>query len=60
MVLTMMVEIYKVIAYIPLFNKIFDDKKKNGSVKGANNNQICKRGILNLLAFRRIFDDKKN
>ena len=43
-----MVEIYKVIAYYkPLFNQIFDD----GNVKGANNNQVCKRGIWNLLAF---------
>jgi len=58
-----MVEIYKIIAYnIPLLNQIFDDKNKNGSVKGAANiNQVCKSGILNLLAFfRRIFDDKKN
>jgi len=36
-----MVEIYKVIAYIPFPNKIFDDKNKNGRVKGANNIQIC-------------------
>ena len=41
-----MVEIYKVIAYIPLLNQIFDDdKNKNGSVKGANNNQVYMRGI---------------
>ena len=33
-----MVEIHKVIAYIPLLYQIFDDKNKNGSVKGANNN----------------------
>jgi len=29
-----MVEIYNVIANIPLLNQIFDDKNKNGSVKG--------------------------
>jgi len=34
-----MVEIYKVIAYIPSINQIFDNKNKNGSVKGANNYQ---------------------
>ena len=50
-----MVEIYKVIAYIPLFNQIFDDKNKNGSLKGANNNQVCKGGISNLLAFFGVF-----
>jgi len=41
-----MVEMYKVIAYIPPLKQIFDDKNKNGSAKGANNN-IC-AGILNL------------
>jgi len=47
-----MVEIYKVIAYIPLLNQMFDDENKNaGSVNGANNNQVRKSGILNLLAF---------
>jgi len=40
-----MVEIYKIIAYIPLFNQMFDDKNKNGSVRGANNNQVYMRGI---------------
>jgi len=39
-----MVEIYKVIAYIPLLYQIFDDNNKNGSIKGAN---IC-TVILNL------------
>jgi len=38
-----MVEIYKVIAYtiyyVPLIRQIFDDKNKNVSVKGANNNR---------------------
>jgi len=46
-----MVKIYKVIAFIPLLYKIFDDKNKNGCVKGANNNHVCKQDILNLLAF---------
>jgi len=50
-----MVEIYKVIAYIPLLNQIFEDKNKNGSVKKANNNQVYMRGILNLLAIVSIF-----
>ncbi|KAE9521942.1 hypothetical protein AGLY_017676 [Aphis glycines] len=36
---TSMVEIHKAIAYIPLLYQIFDDKNKNGSLKGANNNQ---------------------
>jgi len=53
-----MVEIYKVSAHIPLINHIFYDKNKNGRVKGANNNQVCMRGILNFR--QRIFDDKKN
>jgi len=39
-----MVEIHKVIAYIPLLYQIFDDKNKNGSVKGANNNNVFMRG----------------
>jgi len=30
-----MVEIYKVIAFIPLLDNIFDDMNKNGSVKGT-------------------------
>jgi len=50
-----MVEIYKVIAYIPLLNLIFDDKNKNGSVRGANNNQVYMHGILNLLAIVSVF-----
>jgi len=29
---------HKVIAYISYLNQIFDEKNKNGSVKGANNN----------------------
>jgi len=41
-----MVEIYKVIAFIPLLDQIFDDKNKNGSVKGANYNQLYTRGNL--------------
>jgi len=36
-----MVEIHKAIACIPLLYQIFDDKNKNDSVKGANNNQVC-------------------
>jgi len=40
---------------LSLLNQIFDDKNKNGSVKGANNNQVCKPGILNLLAFDGVF-----
>jgi len=55
MVTASMVEIYKVIAYIPLFNQIFDDKNKNGSAKGANNNQVYMRGNLNLLAIVNVF-----
>jgi len=51
MVYTMVEILYKVIAYIPSLNQIFDDKNKHDSVKGANNYQVCKRGILNLLAF---------
>jgi len=46
------VGIYKVIvAFISLLNQIFDDKNKNGKVKGANNNQVYIRGILNLLNY---------
>ena len=48
-------EIYKVIAFIPLLNQIFDDNIKNGSVKGANNNQVYMSGILNFLAIVSVF-----
>jgi len=41
-----MVEICKVIAFIPLLDQILDDKNKNGSVKGANYNQLYTRGNL--------------
>jgi len=50
-----MVEIYKVIAYIPILNQIFDDKNKNSRVKGVSNSHVCKCGILNLLAFVGVF-----
>jgi len=52
-----MVEIYKVIAFIPFLDQIFDDKNKNGSVKGrgTNNNQYTCAVILNLLAFVSLF-----
>lgn len=46
----------KVIEFISLLNQIFYDKNKNGSVKGANNNQVCMSGILNLLFCQRIFE----
>jgi len=56
-----MVEIYKVIAFTPLLNQIVDSKNKNGSGKGANNNNqvYYMRRILNLSAFVRVpvFDD---
>jgi len=39
-----MVEIHKFIAYIPFLYQIFDDKNNNGSVKGANNNQVYMSG----------------
>jgi len=56
MVITM-VEIYKVIAFIPLLDQIFDDKNKNGSVKVANNNQVYMRGNFELVSFcQRVFD----
>jgi len=35
-----MVEICKIVAYIPPCNKIFDAINKYGSVKGAYNNQV--------------------
>jgi len=37
---TVMVEISKVIAFIPLPDQMFDDKNKNGSVMGTVNNQL--------------------
>lgn len=33
-------EIHKVIGYIPLPYRIFDDRNKSGTVKGDNNNQV--------------------
>jgi len=52
-----MVEIYKDIAYIPppLLNQIVNNENKNDSVKWANNNQVCKRGILNSSSFVGVF-----
>jgi len=60
-----MVEIYKVIAYTLSLNQIFDDKNKNGSVKGANNNQVyiyAREHLYQPLTSdsQRIFHDKKN
>ena len=50
-----MVEIYKVIAFIPLLDQIFDDKNKNGSVKGPIITKYTCAGILDLLAFVSVF-----
>jgi len=57
-----MIQIYiKVIAYITLLNQIFDDKNKNGSLKGAHNNQVYMRGNFEFVSFCHvIFYDKKN
>jgi len=56
-----MVEIYKVIAFIPLLNQIFDDKNKNGSAKVANNDQVYMHGNFEFISFcQRVFGDKKN
>lgn len=46
-----MVEIYKVIAYIPFLNQIFGNKYKNGSLKWANNNQVQKYQVVYALEF---------
>jgi len=55
------VEIYKVIAFIPLLDQIFDDKNKNGSIKGANNNQAYMRENFEFDSFfQRVFNDEKN
>jgi len=55
-----MVQMYKVIAFIPLLNQIFDDKNKNG-INGVNNNQVYMRGNFEFVGFhQRVFDDKNN
>jgi len=43
-----MVEIYKIIAYIPSLNQIFDDNNKNECIKGANNNKAYMCGLADL------------
>jgi len=56
-----MVEIYKVIAFIPLLDQIFDDKNKNVSLKRTNSNQVYMRVNFEFVSFRqRVFDDQKN
>ena len=56
-----MVEIYKVIAFISLLDQIFDDKNKNVSLKGTNNNQVYMQGNFEFVSFcQRVFDDLKN
>lgn len=46
-----MIKIYMVIVYIHFLNQIVDNKNINGSVKGANYNQICMLGNFKLLAY---------
>jgi len=56
-----MVEIYKLIAFIPLLDQILDDKNKNGNVKGANSNQVYMCWNFEFVSFcLRVSDDKKN